>query len=281
MGSKKKAYNPIDDLIEQLAEKFKAIPNIELVQTDSTAATMFDFAVRRFAGMQAYKTLIAKTVMPAVNKSNFEMKEYARKSIYRELAPQMMEEIEENFYEMVRLSYVGMFHKYENYVYELINLGEKMVKQADKEGLTRYIREIFNFKFEDWLNSNITHRINWISNCIKHKDGYPVKENPPIEFMIVDAKRKIRLTKEQFISDVDVLLKQMEFALVMMKTFVIHMIAFHERDNSYLSKEFIEKQETQKKELEDKLKMLLQSAKAKTAVQVPESLKEILKNISQ
>jgi hypothetical protein len=277
MSKKKKNVNPIDDLIIKLAEQFRNIPNLDLINTDPQANKMFQFAVRRFGGLHDYKTLFAKAVIPAVNKSKFEMKEYARKSAFRELAPKMVDEIEENFNEIIRIAYVGMFHKYENFIYELQDLAEKMVNEAGKQGLVKYIKDTFNFKFLDWLSSDITHRINWISNCIKHKDGYPVKEDPPISYMLVDKSKKIVLTKDEFIADVDLLLKQMELALIIMKAFVMHMITFNdEMDTSLYSTEFIERQKAIKIEVEDKIKAILLMVRAKTGIQISENLQKLI-----
>lgn len=58
----------------------------------------------------------------------------------------------------------------------------------------------------DWKNNKHLWRISWICNCVKHRDGYPVKEFPPEEYKDAIKDQRMRLTSLQFKEDVEFIL---------------------------------------------------------------------------
>ncbi len=134
----KKQKNPVDEMLENIIEKVGKIPNIELIQTDELAKRMFQFSVKRFGGIINYKHQVSIVVVPALNRTGVETKNHIRNSQYKAVQPLLMEEVEENAHEMMRILYTGMFHKYENFMRELVELSNEMVKELGRPDINMY-----------------------------------------------------------------------------------------------------------------------------------------------
>src|SRR5687768_6361483 len=112
---KKKSRNKFDSLVENLVKEFSKIPNFDLTSTDEAANKIFNTVTFRMAEIISYKDLVCQHYIPATNKAIFEARKDFQMSQYRFALTTTDLDFKETLYETVRLSYVGLFHKLENY----------------------------------------------------------------------------------------------------------------------------------------------------------------------
>lgn len=271
---KKKQKNPVDEMLESIIEKVGNIPNIEMIHTDVLAKRMFEFSVKRFGGIINYKHQVSVIVVPALNRSGVETKNHIRTSQYKVLQPLLMDEVEENAHEMIRILYTGMFHKYENFMRELVELSNEMVKDLGRPDVNKYAKDNFGQALIDWQKSNALYRINWLTNCIKHYDSFPVKEKPPKEYVMLPHDKKIVITKEEFVNDIDILVEEMIDSIQMAKLMVAHLITYGDPDPD---REYSPEMKTKKIEFDQKIRDLISKKKAQPVIHIPEGIKSLIK----
>ena len=94
-----------------------------------------------------------------------------------------------------------------DYLNDLINLYDYILSSQNIEGgtITEWANKRFSFKIRDWQLIKPLHKINWICNCVKHKDGYPIKEPKPKELSQIEENQRIIITPEEFKKDCDVM----------------------------------------------------------------------------
>lgn len=272
---KKKQKNPVDEMLESIIEKIGNIPNIDMIQTDVLAKRMFEFSVKRFGGIINYKHQVNVIVLPALNRSGVETKNHIRNSQYKALQPLLMEEVEENTHEMMRILYTGVFHKYENFMRELVELSNEMVKDLGRPEINKYAKDNFGQHLIDWQKSNAIYRINWLTNCIKHKDSFPVKDNPPIEYIMLPHDKKIVITKDDFVKDIDILVEEMIDSIQMAKLMVGHIITFGDPDPD---REYSIEMKAKKEVIDQTIRGLISNKKAQPAIHIPEVTKKLIKD---
>lgn len=202
---KKIRRNKIDLLIENLSAEFSKIPNFELTQTDSDANRLFNFIIARFSEIQDFKTLYQGYFIPSTNKAIVDARNEIRASFYKKALNVSDSQLKENYYDTIRLGYVGLFHKIENYVKDLLveaNLLFNEGKSGD-DSIEKFYDKNYKFKFTDWYADLWINKINWICNCVKHYDGYPKKE-PKYKFLShLPETEKIRINHDEFYKDID------------------------------------------------------------------------------
>jgi hypothetical protein len=232
-----KYQNKYDLLIEKLVDQFSNIKNFNLLQDDTKGGQVFKFFIKRIADINSFKYLITHYYLPAASKSVADDLIELNKSKYRHLIKISSEELKENYYETIRLAYIAMFHKFENYLDDLIDNAEFLISDVSQSevSLSKYVELNFHYKLLDWKNSPIINRINWISNCNKHYNGYPLKTPKHQDFLNNPENEKLKLTKEDFVRDIDALILRYTFSLQLIFTLAVHKMTFEEsnieRDN--------------------------------------------------
>jgi hypothetical protein len=206
---KKKTPNKFDTLVERLVTEFIKIPNFDLTSTDEVANKAFNIITFRLAEVSSYKDLVCSHFIPATNKAIFDAKQDFRDSKYKVLLKTTDLDFNETLYDTVQLAYVGLFHKLENYINDVIKLPDLINGELyETEGtVAKWAKEKFKFDIKDWQQFYITHKVNWICNCVKHKDGFPVKEPKPIGFTYADENQRIKVTPEEFKRDCELLIQ--------------------------------------------------------------------------
>lgn len=197
--------------------------------------------------MTSYKELVYRHFVPSTNKAIFDAKQDFQKSKYAHLLKSKEIDFKETLYETTRLAYVGLFHKLENYINDMINIPDLIFGEVfETEGtVANWAKENFNFDFKNWHQFKITNKINWVCNCVKHKDGFPVKEPKPKEFINVDENQRIRISPEEFKNDCEILIKFYIIYLQAMYIFASHKVAFEkplDKDKFKYSPDLYEKQ---------------------------------------
>jgi len=202
--------------VEKLSDEFSTIKNFHLMYDDEKGRILFEFIIKRISEINSFKSLFVQHFLPEASRLMVKDLNELNKSRYRKFINISKEDVKENYYETIRLAYIGMFHKYESFIDELIEKAEMLISDVgdiNRITLSQFVKKSFNYDIKDWKNSPIVERINWICNCNKHFDGYPRKSNKPIEFLTIPENEKLKLTKEDFIRDIDALSEQYQLTL--------------------------------------------------------------------
>ncbi len=230
---KRKKINRFDILVENLIHEFSKIPNFDLTQTDKVANQIFNRITFRIAEVSSYKELVCSHFIPATNKAIVDAKRDFQNSKYKGLLKTTDLDFKETLHDTIRLSYVGLFHKLENYINDVVEITELIFNDLmETEGaIVKWAQDKFNFKIKDWRRFYITHKINWVANCVKHKDGLPVKEPIPVGFRHLSKNERIILSKDEFKDDCQSLIEFYPMYLRIMFVFAQHKMVFEEPIN--------------------------------------------------
>jgi hypothetical protein len=239
---KKKKSNRFDLLIDSLNIEFSKIPNdINLLQSDPKGKELFIFAIKRIFEIQSFKQLFLKYYIPASQKSAADVLNEIQKSKNKNLIVLTQEDLKENLYETVRLGYVGLYHKYENYRNELIDKAEDLFGDVNQDNTSLKLKEfserVFNFKIRNPNYSKTIERINWICNCVKHTDGYPKRYPRPEGFETLHENQKLELDKDDFARDASAMADLYPFILNIVFKIAGYKI-FSEKDSYPISNEY-------------------------------------------
>lgn len=255
--------NRIDKFIEDLAGRFSKIPNFHLTQEDEKGIILFNFITKRFSELQAFRDLITTYYLPAASKSTIDGLNEIKKSKYRKLIKLTQEDLRENYNETIRLGYIGVFHKFESFMRDLVINAETLISgiETNNNSLEKYVKEKFDFRIVDWKNYPTVIRINWICNCIKHYDGLPIKEPIPKTYRHLDKNKRMVFSREEFIKDIDKLVEQNISILQLTFMFATYKMAFDSKDyetDSNNNSDFSKKIADGKTKLDETLKKLIQ-----------------------
>lgn len=178
---RKKQQTQFDALVENLVQEFTKIPNFDLTKTDEIANELFNKITFRISDITAYKDLVCSHFIPATNKAVFISKMDFQQSKYKHYLKATNIDFKETLNDTIRLSYVGLFHKLENYVNDVVEMANLILDDNHKSEISieKWAKDNFDFNLKDWQQFETTFKINWIANCVKHKDGYPIKEPVP------------------------------------------------------------------------------------------------------
>ena len=224
--------NKFDKFIEDLADRFSKIPNFHLTQEDEKGITLFNFITKRFAELQTFKNLITTYYLPAASKSAIDGLNEVKKSKYRHLIKLTQDDLRENYNETIRLGYIGVFHKFESFMRDLVVNAENLMSDVEtkNDSLEKYVKDKFDFRIVDWKNYPTIIRINWICNCIKHYDGLPIKEPVPNTYRHLEKDKRMTFSREEFIKDIDKLMEQNTSILQLTFMFATHKMVFDSTD---------------------------------------------------
>lgn len=258
-----KHQNRYDIFIEKLSQEFAQIKNFNLTQEDEDGKRIFNFIVKRLAEINSFKTLFTHYYLPAASKSVVDSLKEIQKSKYRHILVITKEELKENYYETIRLAYIGMFHKYESYVDDLIIHSELLISDLDETGqpLTKYVEQKFNYKIKDWKNSPTINRLNWISICNKHYDGYPLKKPKHSNYLHLSDSERMKFTKDDFVKDIDLLIEHYTLMLQTVFILALHKMTFEGETfevGEYTDIELNQKLIDGKKDMDDRVLELLE-----------------------
>ncbi len=230
-----KKNNPIDILVENLAKQFSQINNFSLTQDDPLGNKMFNFVVKHISEINSFKNLFIQYYLPAASRASQDFQRNLNSSKYKHLINISSHELKENYYETIRLGYVGAYHKYESYLKALLRILNEFFKEIDFEknflDLNLYLKKLIDKDLLKTINSfKISEKINWISNCVKHYDGFPIKEPIPDYLENLDSSKKIEIESAEFKADLDNLAAQCQLILS-----ILFMVGFHQ----FFSQEFV------------------------------------------
>ena len=196
-----KKQNSIDLLVDNLATEFSKIKNFELTQDDPLGNKVFTFVVKNASELISFKNLFVHYYLPAALKSSQDYSKELKFSKYKHLIKIDSEELKENYYETIRLGYVGAFHKYEKYIKNIAVLMNDffthLFDENNYKDIEAYLKENFDIELKKTITKfYASEKINWIANCVKHYDGYPIKEPILRWFTYLDKEKKYRLKQK-------------------------------------------------------------------------------------
>ncbi|MBT2163654.1 hypothetical protein HW347_20475 [Zobellia sp. KMM 6746] len=204
--------------------------------------------------MDTFQSLFLNYYIPASNKSIADSWTQISKSKYKHLLNIKKEDLKENLYETIRLGYIGLFHKYESYLKALVGATDFLMKDVNEENdllnIKEYCQKEYGINiYKSHNHFPITNRINYISNCIKHYDGFPIKEPIHPEFESYDKNEKIKHSRDIFKSDIERLKIHCELLLsqLMAMGFKQYMDLDFETIQKSLKPELAEKLDTKEK----------------------------------
>lgn len=202
---RKPKRNSLDHLIYNLTVEFSKIPNFDLTQTDDDANRLFNFVITKFSEIQDFKTLYKRYFIPSTNKAIVDAKKEIRASIYKKLLSVTESQLMENHHDTIRLGYVGLFHKVENFTKDLLKEANSVFNdgKAGQDSIEKFFEKEYNFKFNNWHADTVIHRINWVSNCVKHYDGYPIKKPKYPYLNHLPENEKIKIQDKEFYRDIE------------------------------------------------------------------------------
>lgn len=233
---KMKKQNSIDLLVDNLANQFSNIKNFELTQNDPMGNNFFNFIVKHSSELEAFKNLFVHYYLPASIKSSQDFSRELKFSKYKNFIKINAEELKENYFETIRLGYVGAFHKYETYSKSISKLIDEffldLIDEGDYQNIEPYLKDNFNLELKKTINNfPASEKINWIANCVKHYDGYPIKQPVLHSFNNADKNEKIKIEAKEFREDLDDLLRQNQTLLSALFLVGFHQFAGQEHSN--------------------------------------------------
>ncbi|WP_438711287.1 hypothetical protein ACSTS3_22535 [Aquimarina muelleri] len=205
---KKRQINPIDLLIDNLSVNFAKINDFEKLQESEEGQRLFDLIVKSTSEMESFQALFLNYYIPAANRSIADSWTHISKSKYKSLLNISKQDLKDNLYETIRLGYVGLFHKYESYLKDLVAATNFLFAELREENnlltLEKYCKKEYNIDiYKSHYQFDITKRVSYICNCVKHKDSFPVKEPIHPDFKHSDRNKKIEIEKEIFKIDIE------------------------------------------------------------------------------
>lgn len=223
-----KKQNSIDSLVENLASEFSRIKNFDLMQNDPTGKLAFNFVVKNAFELAAFKNLFIHSYLPASIKSSQDYLRELKFSKYKHLIEIDQSELKENYFETIRLGYVGGFHKYESYINNLPGFIDEFFRSIFVEdnfkNIDIYLKENFGIELKKTINVfYASEKINWIANCVKHYDGFPIKEPILRWFTNSDKSKKIQIEAKEFREDLESLATQNQLILT-----ALFLVGFHQ-----------------------------------------------------
>lgn len=223
--------NTFDSFIERLITDFKGIPNFHLIETDETGKRLFNLIVLRMTEVSSYKDLVTQHFIPSAHLAMEQGKKSINESKYNHLIDTNSIDFEETIYETIRIAYVSTFHKLENFIEELLEIPNWFYESDRSESvpLRKWTKETYGFDFKDWRRFHITYKFNWIANCVKHYDGYPVKTPLPENVKGLNPTERIRINTSEYDADCQELLNL--YSVYLQSMFMFSMIQFSREVN--------------------------------------------------
>jgi hypothetical protein len=245
---KHKKQNPFDVLVENLINEFSKIKNFNLLSEDERGKQMFNFVTYRMSEITSMKALYANTFLPAVNRDIVESINQMKVSRYKAYFTIDKEQVKELYYDTIRMGYVQLFHRLENFYKDLLKMANYLFNQDSTITIETYYKEVYKVDIvKNWKKNFLCEKVNWVCNRVKHTDGFP-DDNYPIdvsEFLHPKGQR-LKIEKEEFINDIDfiqkfyITLMQIVFALSSYKMLISDFKVDDEFISSDLRKQMLE-----------------------------------------
>ncbi|UWX67349.1 hypothetical protein NZD85_01765 [Empedobacter stercoris] len=171
--------NSIDTIIDRLKFNLSKVEGFNKLFENQLGEDFYHYIIKVQFELKSFESLFLQYYIPASRKSIVDFKRELKFSKYKNEFNLSNEELKENYYETIRLGYVGISHKFESYIKNLIKLTDEFSKLTDFDNnllpIVNFTKKHFNRDLNKISDLNSTSKkINWICNCVKHYDGLPV-----------------------------------------------------------------------------------------------------------
>ena len=140
MSTKNKKQNSFDVLVENLINEFSKIKNFNLLSEDERGKEMLNFVTYWMSEISSLKTLYANTFLPGVNKDIADSINQMKASKYKSYFSIDKDIIKELYYDTIRLGYVQLFHKLENFNKELIRMSNLLFSKGENTSIEAFYK---------------------------------------------------------------------------------------------------------------------------------------------
>ncbi|MET3503437.1 hypothetical protein ABIC45_005074 [Mucilaginibacter rubeus] len=194
-----------DNFIINFATHMAQIPNYENIIKDDDLKKLHTFVAVGITGIHDATNMVIGSFIPAANRLATDTRTQIQRSKFKDIINQL--KIDPNIIqqETIRLGYVFVFHKFEVFVKQLIDIMDETLGNVSTP-LRKYAKSKFNFVPTEWYRNSAIHLVNFISNCTKHQDGLCRLDNPtysiPKEFAQQYTDSKIVRSTQQFKADI-------------------------------------------------------------------------------
>ncbi|QQL50009.1 hypothetical protein [Mucilaginibacter ginkgonis] len=208
---KKQALSSFDRAVFNISSEFSKIPNYEKVLEDEDLKKLHTFVAVGIMSIHDAITIVYGSFIPAANKLVVNTRDNIQKSLFKNVFTSVNYDPVIIQHDTIRLGYVFVFHKFEVFVNQLIDMLDDL---SGKKAVTvrEYAISKFRFNVKHWYKNKAIHLVNFISNCTKHQDGFCRSDNAshtiPEELNQVPENHKIIRTAQQFKSDTNALTDQ-------------------------------------------------------------------------
>jgi hypothetical protein len=164
----------------------------------------FTFLLRSIIDLGSFHYSYMRVILPTTQKQTKKTEALFKKSFYYNQL-KISKTFDDAVFEVIRIGYVHLYHKYESFKTGLIECLDENLTNVFKSkiSISKYLIENYKYKVDDLKSQpRQLRKINWICNCVKHKDGFPTKQNPPKEFENCNKLERIRITQKEFESDI-------------------------------------------------------------------------------
>jgi hypothetical protein len=197
--------NPIDTRIEGFILSVSANDDFKNVLTNKDLATVLAFMVRKLYDLANFQHLYCEIILPQQQRDIKRMNHYSKRSFYLKLLNKPTN-FDDSIFEVTRIGYVHLYHKYESFIREICPFLDEYLTKHFKEQISilQFLKnELFGYDLFDLkYQPPKLQKINWVANCVKHYDGFPVKNNPPAQFANADKSQQIKIEKDEFENDI-------------------------------------------------------------------------------
>lgn len=273
---KQKRVNPYDHYIEAWAQELAKNQDLSVGDAGSPAV---QFGITKVAELASFKSLFLHNYIPEAEKAVIQAKRDYKHSKYKELLDLGESDFRENVDETIRLGFIGLFHKYEAFVTQLLLVADELIKgTGHDENVTvkTYAKTEFGIIINDWKITPQIHFLNWVNVCNKHHDGFPVKEPAPSfvenSRILFPKDKRMKLGRKAFMKAAESLLEFYPILQKVVFTIAIYKMGFDKKamKNSYSDKASkklaLEKQAACRLSVE-KMAAVLDSIKTGTPIQ--------------
>jgi predicted nucleic-acid-binding protein len=259
--------NSFDLIVDKLITALNNVKDFQLMAESEHGKRFVNLSVIRQAEIREFKTLFVSHFIPKASMLYVETRNNYLKSKYKGKIFLSEDQLKENVYETIRLGYVGMYHKYESYVTDLIQCAELNFSEMDTgiSSLEKYVKENFSHelsKKKGKYDKPIIQKLNWIADSIKHFDGFPKPDYKPKYFENYPTDKRLIFTKEDFVKDIDLLIEHYLFKMQIVFFLAQHKMLFgsnpEKLHEQLISPEYIEKLEKDKMQLDETLRLLIE-----------------------
>jgi hypothetical protein len=197
--------NHLDDYFEKIINVIAKTPGSHLLYEDEeTHHFFFKVLMTRMLEIRTLSFLYSTTVLTSVDSSiNSTLLEFNKSKYKKQIDnTEFINEVKALKPEFIRQGYVIAFHKFEVFAKTLQDVFKEKAKKFDKYSnisFDKYSETTFDICIiNHWYKFNRLHIIQFISNCTKHSDGYPISKYPKPEIFeeYPENLKIIRSTKE-------------------------------------------------------------------------------------